>query len=193
VLVVDGTAIAGSARILDEIERRWPSPPLTPADAALAQSAREIERRFDEDFTPRVRRPMLDAMLTDLGYVARTFGGGLVYRAALPMAKGLIRKGNGIDAPGALEDGRKAIGESLDFVAAGTARTGYLVGNAFTRADLTAAASLATLCAPDHPDMRRPEPMPAVLAKMVEEVAGHPAIAWTLDIYRRHRPAPLAA
>lgn len=189
VLCIDGVAFAGSSRILAEIERRWPEPALYPEDPRLCASAIEIERRFDEDFTPRCRRALLDAMLTDYGYVARTFGGGFAYRATLPIASGLIRKGNGITGPAAVEDGRHANWEALDFVAAASASTGYLAGTAFTIADLTAASQLATLACPDHPDMRRPRPEPDALVAMLQPLATHPAIGWMKRMYDLHRGA----
>jgi glutathione S-transferase len=127
-------------------------------------------------------------MLSDYGYVARTFGGGLVYRAMLPLAGGLIRRGNGITGQEAVEDGRRANLEALDLVAAAVARTGYIVGSSFTVADLTAASQLATLACPDHPDARRPEPEPAKLAAVLAPLLGHPAIAWTKRMYALHRP-----
>lgn len=59
----DGRAIDGSARILEWIEQRWPQPALFPVDAADLAEARRIERRFDDDLTPRIRRTALDALL----------------------------------------------------------------------------------------------------------------------------------
>lgn len=189
VLSIEGIAFAGSSRILAEIERRWPEPALYPEDPQLLAAAMDIERRFDEDLTPRCRRALLDAMLSDYRYVARMFGGGLVYRAALPIASGMIRKGNGITGLAAVEDGRRANVEALDLVAAASAATGYLAGPTFTIADLAAASQLATLACPDHPDMRRPRPEPDALVAMLKPLAAHPAIGWMKRMYELHRGA----
>ena len=87
-----------------------------------------------------------------------------------------------------IEDGERAITEALDFVANGIAETGYLVGGEFSIADLTAAAMLAPVVNPDHPAMKRPEPMPAATADLIARYADHPAAVWVHRIYREHRP-----
>lgn len=196
ILVIDGEAVAGSARILERLEREASTPALFPADPALRAEAVAIERRFDEDLTPRIRRAVLAAILDDAGYVARVFGadhGGLartLYAATFPLARGLVRKGNGIGSQADIDDGCAAATEALDFVVDRTATTGYLVGDRFTLADLAAAASLAPLVDPDHPDMRRREPMPDTLRQWLARWRAHPGAAWIDEMYRKHRPMP---
>lgn len=194
VLRIGDEIVFGSARILDRLEALYPEPRLAPEDAAERERASAIERRFDEELTPRVRRAVLDAILTDVGYFARVFGGDrpawqrLGYRLMLPLAKGLVRKGNGIAGPASIEDGIAAGDEALDMIARETRETGYLVGGRFSRADLAAAAHLASLIDPPHPDMERPRPWPARLEALITRYRGHPGAAWVLEIYRKHRP-----
>ena len=75
----------------------------------------------------------------------------------------------------------------LDEIAAHTRATGYLVGDRFTVADLTAAALIAPLTRPPVADMQRPEPMPPALNALLETYAAHPAIAWVTHCYATHR------
>ena len=66
---------------------------------------------------------------------------------------------------------------------------GYLVGDSFSVADLTAAALLAPLASVSHPDMARPQPVPKALTEFYARWADHPAIAWVKHQYAAHRPA----
>ncbi|MFO1216801.1 MAG: glutathione S-transferase N-terminal domain-containing protein [Burkholderiaceae bacterium] len=195
VLRHDAGALDGSARIVEWLEARYPQPPLLPADAAQRAEALSIERRFDDDLTPRIRRPVLDALLRNPGYFARIFGDGrprwqqMAYAAIVPLAAPLVRKGNGIGDAATLDDGHAAAREALDFVAERSRATGYLVGDAFTIADLTAAAALAMLARPANSAMAAPQPVGPAYAALMARYASHPAIAWTLAIYAKHRGA----
>lgn len=194
VLRIGEEIVFGSARIVARLDELYPESRLIPEDLSERERVHAIEQRFDEDLTPRVRRAVLDAILTDVDYFARVFGGDRPawqrygYRLMLPFAKGLVRKGNGIAGPASIEDGVAAGTEAFDLVVRGTSQTGYLVGGRFTLADLTAAAHLASLVDPPHPDMERPRPRPPKLEALIARYRGHPGAAWVLEIYRKHRP-----
>jgi glutathione S-transferase len=195
VLVHDGIALDGSARIIEWLETHCGAPPLYPADAALREEALRIERWFDDDLTPRIRRPVLEALLQQPAYFARVFADGaplvkrLGYACAVPLAAPLVRKGNGITGPQALADGHKAAAQALDFVATGSAASGYLCGNFFSVADLTAASTLAALIRPVNSPMACPQPVGRGFRELMERYASHPGAAWVRRMYRRHRGA----
>jgi glutathione S-transferase len=196
VLVLDdGPAIDESARILDWLDEHCPQPPLLPREPELAEAARAIERRFDEDVAPRGRRAVLAVLLETPRYFARVFGNGrgavtqALYAAALPLAAPLIRKANGISGAAAVADGVRAFEEGLDHVAAASRATGYLVGTSFTRADLAAASVLAVCVDPPDSPMTRPRPRSAPFEAFAARFARHPGADWVREIYRRHRGA----
>src|SRR5215218_11350574 len=64
VLVLDGKAIGDSTRIIEELERRYPDPPLYPSDPVARRRALALEEFFDEGLGPYVRLAVLDRMLT---------------------------------------------------------------------------------------------------------------------------------
>jgi len=198
VLRIDGQVIAGSARILDELERRYPDPMLMPADEAGRRRVLEIQKRFDEDWTPRMRRAVLTTLMDEPDYWARTFGADhsrlkqRLYALVLPLARGLVRKGNGITGPESVADGFTAAKEALDFVEQETKATGYLVGDRFTLADLVAASSLAFCCDPPHPDMERPIPHCRGVAAWILAWHDHVGVALVKTMYENHRPQPMA-
>ncbi|MCU0964683.1 MAG: glutathione S-transferase [Burkholderiaceae bacterium] len=195
VILADGQAIDGSARILQWLEARWPQPVLFPAEAAERAEAQRLQQWFDDDLTPRIRRAVLDALLHQPTAFAGVFGDGrpawqrLVYAIAVPLAAPLIRKGNGIVGARSVDDGLRAAEDALNFVAQRAGADGYLAGKAFSLADLTAGATLAVLAQPPGSPMAGPQPHGAAFALLLQRFAAHPGIAWTRQLYARHRGA----
>jgi glutathione S-transferase len=83
VLVIDGEVIAGSARILDALERRHPERPLYPADPALRRRALEIQERFDREVGPAARTVLFSALIEEPDYLCAVFAGHRPASAAL--------------------------------------------------------------------------------------------------------------
>ncbi len=199
VLKIGDRVIAGSANILDVLEQFQPFPALSPTDNGLCQNALAVQRQFDEDLGVRTRRAVLSSLMEDPAYMASMFASGrnwftrVSYRYVLPMVLGVVRKGNGIKGPDAIEDGHAAVMEALDLVHERSQATGYLCGDAFSLADLTACAHLAPVVNPPDCDMTRPEPMPKKFRDQLTEWSAHPGTNYVLSIYRQHRPASCAA
>jgi glutathione S-transferase len=63
----------------------------------------------------------------------------------------------------------------------------YLVDDAFSVADLTAAAMVCPIVQPAEMQYRPTIPYPAVLADFRQAVLDHPIARWTAEMYRRHR------
>ena len=76
VLVHDGGAIDGSAQIIEWLEGQYPSPALLATDSAQREEALRIQRWFDDNITPRMRRTVLDALLQQPSMFARAFADG---------------------------------------------------------------------------------------------------------------------
>lgn len=194
-LRIDGELVVGSARILEELDRRYPDPPLFPADPALREQALAVQARFDEEVGPCVRRALFDVMLGHPGYMAHMFSAHrslavrMLYRASFPLVAVVMRRSMDVH-PDKVEEALGATREGLDFIVEQAGPRGYLVGDAFSAADLAAASILAPLCDPPHPDMARPNPKPEPLARFFTEWAKHPGVEWVHDMYRRHRPPP---
>jgi hypothetical protein len=58
-------AIGDSTRIIEALERRWPDPPLYPAEAELRERALELDEYFDEELGPEIRRVFLYRLFAD--------------------------------------------------------------------------------------------------------------------------------
>ena len=195
VLVIEGGAIDGSARIVQWLDERFLEPPLLPTDPAQREEALRIQRWFDEDLTPRMRRTTLETLLHDPRMFARIFGDGRPawqqwgYACTVPLAAPLVRKGNGIQGDESVQDGHHAAQQALDFVAQRSAATGYLCSASFSIADLTAAASLAMIVRPADSPMACPQPVARDMQALIERYARHPGADWVRGIYAKHRGA----
>src|SRR2546430_2718004 len=83
---------------------------------------------------------------------------------------------------------RETMLAALDRLEAELQPSGYLVGDRFSVADLTAAALLAPVVflPPEFP-YAPPGPLPAPVARWREAFAGRRASHWAAEMYRRHR------
>lgn len=196
ILDIGDERIVGSARILDALEQRYPEPPLYPADADERRRALQIQQQFDTEIGPAVRTAIFSVMIDEPAFVAGLFARTkpapvrALYRAMLPMAKRMMaadfRLGEREHVSRCFETARRA----LDLVAKETEATGQLVGDRFCVADLAAAALLAPLVGPPHPDMSWPEPLPEAVAAFRARWSEHPGAHWVLTQYEKHRPIP---
>lgn len=193
VLRIDGNILFGSAKIIGELERRYPERPLYPRDEAARNEALALQARFDDELGPATRRLVFDATLGEPAYVADMFSTGhpqwkrTVYRWMSPVTGLLIRSANGVDAD-RVRKAETVVAATLDLLAQRSAATGYLVGSGFTVADLAAASLLGPIIDVGHPDMQKPRPMPARAEELLARYAAHPAVTWAQEMYRRHRP-----
>jgi glutathione S-transferase len=197
-LLLDGDAIAGSAAILDALERQFPERPLYPADPALRERALAIQRDFDAEVGVAARTAVFSVLLEDLDYLSVAFAGDHTaaeiakYRAALPALAPLIAKVNGVTGADAVVQAFARTEAALDFVAREAGASGHLVGDAFSIADLCCASLLAVVVDVQHPDMRKPPSRPARVEALLGRFAKHPGSAWVRAQYERNRPPSCA-
>lgn len=192
ILIVDGRALHDSHAILAEIERLRPDPPLFPADPAGRARAREIERYYDAEVAPALRRLFWSAYFDRPADAARMAADGFgravegVWRALFPMLRAGFRGNLGMDRE-SLRRARERMPGYFERLAAEVGPSGYLVGDRFGVADLAAAAVMTAIVRPPEFPYPLPEPWPPALAELRASVEALPGFQWVLDIYRRHR------
>ena len=76
---------------------------------------------------------------------------------------------------------------ALDRIESELQPSGYLVGNSFTVADLTAAALFCPIVMPPEFEYRTAGTPPQSIREYRDSIARRPAFRWVEDIYRRHR------
>lgn len=184
--------IHGSGTIIEYIESKVPEHPLFPNSEDQRQQINDWCQRLDKELGPAVRTIVFASMIDHTDYLVNLFGRGkssikrLLYRLMLPLLKPVIAKGNGVN-PENLERSEKIVDQYLEGLAEATRNTGYIVGSAFSAADLTAAALLAPLVNPAHQDMHKPEPIVPPLKAVLDKYQNHPTMTWVNQQYRAHR------
>lgn len=182
VLVHDDKVVQNSADIIDYLDDAFPDQPLTPVDPQARQLAKEWERRLDKVAGPAVRcycyhhllqRPKVVVPLL----AAQTpFYNRYLLRLGFSRVEELMRSWMKINERTAAT-AQQTMEEILLELAAAYQHSEFLVGDRFTRADLTAAALFAPLFQPSaYPvpwpaDNKLPQPMQQWLQRNEENIA----------------------
>ena len=194
-LVSAKRVVQGSGAILDWAESAVAGSPgrLSPAPE-LADECRALERRLDDVAGVHVRRYYYsEAILEHPGSVRPIFARDLPpsERRSLDESWDLVCRlmvGSMDLGPEQREESRRIVEAELDWFD-GLLRDGrrFLVGDRFSRADLTAASLLAPLALPpEHPTYAALELPPRTRADLARW-AERPTLAWVREIYREHR------
>jgi len=202
VLTVDGRSIGDSTRIIAAIEERWPQPPLYPPDPNQRRRALELEEFFDEELGPHIRRAAYHELLPRPRLVVPLFTHGqplparILLRAGFPMLRAAMRRRFEISAA-TTEDSRARTIAAMDRLEHEISPSGFLVGESFTVADLTAAALFyPVVLPPEYPyPVTAEHDLPDSWREFSDPLAERAGGRWVAEIYRRHRypPAPAPA
>lgn len=193
VLDLDGKRIVDSTAIIAALEERQAEPAIYPADEEARRRALELEDFFDEHAGHDMRRVGFSELRGNLDYGlafmttdqprARAAVGRLGLRAAFPVVWRYMSSRYAFNEE-AVKRSRMTIVEALDRIEAERAGGDYLVGDAFTVADLTAAALLYPLVWPREYQYELPEPP---RWEFLQPFENHPALGWITETWHRHR------
>jgi glutathione S-transferase len=193
VIDIDGTRIGDSTRIIEELERRWPDPPLYPVDPDERQRALEIEDFFDEHCAHDMRRVMFDPFLREPELMAEATGsnrhrGASAVGFLYPVVERAVRRKYTVN-PDSAARSRETVEAAMERIEHERGPSGYLVGDSFSVADLTAAAILSVLVRPPEFPYHQVDPArdPDDLKRWRDGLVDHPAFAYVLEMYARHR------
>jgi glutathione S-transferase len=193
ILEMNGRAIGDSTKIIEEIERRWPEPPLYPADPEERGRALDLEDYFDEQCGPDARRVLFNDNLAEPETFLAMFLGADRRRIGLletltPLLGRVVKRRFQI-RPETVEESRENVRAAFDKVEAEVGPSGYLVGESFTVADLTAASILGLIVVPPefpyikvHPDERTAE-----FRRFRDSLRDRLGFKWVEDMYARRR------
>jgi glutathione S-transferase len=188
ILDLDGKSISDSTRIIAELERRWPDPPLYPADPQERARALELEDYFDVEVAPAMRRLLFWEISRDRDLAAsglRAIGTAVPKPLAAPMAAFISRRYGG--KPARMEADRAASRAGFERIVAEVGPSGYLVGDSFSVADLTAASILYHLAEPPEFQYTNPK-MPAGVYEWRDSLPPE-SLDWIRRMWREHRGA----
>ncbi|MDS1311047.1 MULTISPECIES: glutathione S-transferase family protein [Marinobacter] len=192
VLVHEGEVIQGSSNILDYLERTFPDNPITPVDEPAKAQALAWEKRLDDLAGPAVRcysyhhflqRPKIVVPLLAAG---TPFYNRILLSLAFSRVNEVMRKWMKINEKTA-EQSRKVLEELLAELAEIYSQQPFLAGDAFSRADLTAASLFAPLFQPEAYPV--PWPKPARIPKEIKAWLNQwqPQLLILNRVYNEHR------
>lgn len=194
VLKLDGVCVGDSTRIIETLEREHPEPPLYPPDEAERGRALALEEHFDEQLGPYIRRWLFYEGLVSLpsgDFIEGALGNApravkTTMRVTAPVGRRMLSLRYGINEETA-RVARDKTEAALDRIEAELQPSGYLVGDRFSVADLTAAALVFQLVRSPEAPYLLPPPSPPAVERFRAEASGRRAFEWVKDIYRRHR------
>jgi glutathione S-transferase len=192
VLEIDGKIIFDSSRILEALDRSHPEPPLYPPDRRERERAIELENFFDEGLGVDLRQWAYFILLPHTATVTALFAAHstrsqrLMLRVMFPAVRPLMRRAMRVSAGNAAA-ARERVAAAMDRLADEVRPSGYLVGDRFSAADLTAAALLSPLVMPEQAPYEWPPHLPEEFARAREQFSAHPAFGWAREMYARHR------
>jgi len=201
ILLIEDEVLGDSTEIIAALEHRCPDPALYPADPRTRRKSLDIEDFLDEELGPSVRLLVVHHMLADPALALGAFVPDLTgtrrvaARALFPQVRRRVIAQFGINdhSLGVAFEKLRAAGRRF---AERLGARAYLVGDAFTVADLTLASLVAPAVAPDqfpYPQPQRGHPRLAPLREALDESG---LLDWTRHMYARHRglssevPAP---
>lgn len=194
VAVWGGEVVSGSERIIDELDRRYVERPLTPTDPVANEETRQWESMLDQDIGVVTRRIFYFHALKYPGFVVPlyTHGGPWWGRGFYALFFGrVVQAVNAmyeINATNVAQDWKR-LRAALERVERRLQDRTFLVGESFSRADLT----LASLCGPVlgkqtglevwPPD----EQWPAEVLDVFADLRESPVLRRVAELYRDYR------
>ena len=198
VLRLDGERIGDSTAIIAALERRFPDPPLYPADGDERRRALDLEDWFDEELGPHIRLLVWHELIRDretLEGLVSNLATGPMARARGVAASGLgsfLNLRYGVKGEDAAERARGKVLQAFDRLEAELGDAEYLVGDRFTVADLTAAALFYPLVLPEGRPRGFGEP-PEALERFRAPLKERRGYRWVAEMFGRHRRSPATA
>jgi glutathione S-transferase len=195
VLLDDATVIQDSSAIITYLDTKFPSPTLTPSDPVAAREALEWERYLDEHIGVTLRLWFYYHALSNRELALRFILRGApwhrsaLFRLVYPRVREAMMRFMNINADTARQSEERLLA-ALDRLDGALDGRRFLVGDHFSRADLTACALLSPCClvADGQESLLLP---PAVLESR-NKLKGRPFYRWVRRVYDGHRQPPLA-
>lgn len=189
-ILVDGQPIQDSTQIITHLDQAYPQQSLTPVDPVLAKTALQWEQELGETVGVPLRQwfyfhllphrqQSLRFMLQDAPWFGQLF-----LRLMYVQIREKMQARMQINAETSRQAERQ-LACTFDRLDAALLGRQHLVGETFSRADLTAAALLGPLCVPSLNVLQSDEPEPVAMFRAKHE--SRPCFQWVIDLYQAYR------
>jgi glutathione S-transferase len=192
ILVHDGTVVQDSSAIITFLDEKHPERPLTPCDAAMAKEALDWEEYLDDEIGVPLRLWFYFHTLPDRNRAKRfllegaPWYGRPLMALVYPGVRDAMRKAMNINADSAKQSEARLL-KALDRLDRAVQERRFLVGDCFSRADLTACALLSTYCASGKSDAELEIAFPREACELRSRHVSRPFFGWVTDTYKNHR------
>ena len=192
ILVDDGTVIQESAAIVSYLDQKYPDHPLTPVNPDEAREAIRWEQFLDREIGLTLRLWFYYHTLPDRGRALRfLLHGAPRYRRrafilAFPKVRTAMVGAMNIEVSSSRESELRLLA-GLSKLDDALQDRSFLVGERFSRADLTACALLAPLCRVGESDVEACSVLPEPLSAMRAQHKSRRYFEWVGETYQKHR------
>jgi glutathione S-transferase len=192
ILVHDGTVVQDSTSIITFLDEKHPDRPLTPRDGAMAKEALDWEEYLDEEIGVTLRLWFYHHTLPDRKRARRfllegaPWYGRPLMALIYPAVRDAMRKAMNINADSAKRSEARLLA-ALDRLDGALQERRFLVGDSFSRADLTACALLSPYCASGRSDAELEVAFPPEACELRSRHVTRPFFGWVRDTYKNHR------
>ena len=195
-ILVDGkTAVQDSSAIITYLDRTHPNPPLTPRDQREAKESLEWEKYFDEEIGVTLRLWFYYHVLPDRSRAMKFIMTGApwygppLYSVIFPKVREAMMQAMNINAQ-TTQRAEQRVAAALDRLDAALEGRRFLVGEGFSRADLTACALLWPMVLPS--DREASESFPEAVLALRDQHKGRRYFGWVRNVYGNYRqPMPM--
>ena len=192
ILKTDDAVIQGSSEIIDFLEKNFPERRLTPSDPQEANSALEWEKYLDVEIGVTLRLwfyfhtlPDRDRALKFLCTDVPWFQRSVFALTFTPLRRKMTQLMN-INAENASSAERR-FALAFDRLDQALERGPYLVGNSFSRADMTACSLLWPLCRPGESEADVEALLSPTVCALRKQLQHRRFYGWVLERYQRDR------
>jgi len=196
ILVDSGTVVQDSTSIIAFLDKQYPDRPLTPRDAQEAKEALAWEEYLDDEIGVPVRLwfyyhalPDRDCALRFLLEGAPWYGRPM-FALIYPKVRAAMTTLMNIHAESARQAEERLVA-ALDKLDDAVKERRFLVGDHFSRADLTACALLRRHCAVGKASGAIAAAAPAAVSALRDAHKARPFVSWVRETYRSHRQPAL--
>jgi glutathione S-transferase len=190
VVLDDGTVVQDSTAIISFLDEEYAVRPLTPRDSEQAKKALEWEAYLDEEIGVTLRLWFYYHLLPDRERALRFMLDGApwygrpLFTFVFPRVRSAMMDFMNINADSAKRSQERLL-TALDRLDNALKDRRHLVGDRFTRADLTACALLSPYCIPG--DQEASAMFPEQLQEQRDKHKSSPFFGWVRDMYKDHR------
>jgi len=184
--------VQGSSEIINHLEQTHPSYPLTPTDADERQACLKIEHDMDENLGENIRQILYYRLLAYPDFIQYCFTHPMpqlrqfIFKLFYPVLRYKIYQ-TYVISPAKVAQAKHKFDIAMAELEKQLKQKPYLIGEQFTRADLSVASMLSLLVMPpEHPFPWKEIPDPQA-RNFIDEFQNHPVSEWVSKIYRDHR------